>query len=80
LIQNNKIKELDDFIITSNPRDKQEFAAIFQGGFAEKGGVSRFKIESEKIKNQEAKVKIRWYYKNGGSDFEIIPMRIENGK
>ncbi len=78
LVLDNKVDKLDDFILHEDITDKAMFFGMLATSFAKKGGVTRFEIESEKITYEWAEVKIRWYYKNGESAFEIIPMIMEN--
>ena len=80
LIRDGKPKQLNDYILQSDVEGSGMFYGFMSSAFMEKGGVSRFEIESEVINGDSASVKVRWHYKKGGSDHESFPLKREDGK
>ena len=80
LIRDGKPKQLKDYVLKEDAEGVGFLYGMLSPALTEKGGVTRIEVESEKIDGNSATVKVRWYYKDGDSAFEIFPMAQEDGK
>jgi len=80
LIRDGNFKALEDYILKEDIPGTGFFFGLFLSAFSERGGIKKLEVESENIEGDTASVTVHWYYKNGGSAHETLPMRREDGK
>ena len=80
LIRAGKPKELEDYVLKEDAPGAGLLYGLLSPAFTEQGGITKIEVESQKINGESASIKVRWYYKNGGSAHETFPLKREDGK
>ena len=62
LIRDGKPKPLEDYVLRKDVPGTGFFYGLLSSALAEKGGVTRFELESEKIDGDRASVRVHWHY------------------
>ena len=80
LIRNEKLIEIEDYILENDTHGAGFFYSMLSPIFSEKGGVTKIELDSEEINGETASVDVRWHYRNGDSDLKTFTLKYEEKK